>query len=307
MLSKISFPFEQTKLRVAVMIPTRLLCTWFTVIFYTSLSATLTWLSRLCWVIFWCWKLDDKLCRAVIDDISCIILMIRFHIFGVTHRNVSAISMTENSVNSTASEHYAQRCESLGRNHDPCESTGGLNVIFLSRQVTDLANKDRNTINTTQPHTDFGSRNQELFSTNSLQSAISHKPINWTKHWYRYKSNKTTDDSQPNTTWYLKQCLYVPVVLFDLCDHCDQAKHVLVWATTEVMNWISLNYSPVITTGSHCIYQCSSDHASMNPYERAEIVINVHFHTSGAEEWSSALLWIKPILLITICKEEYSI
>ena len=86
--------------------------------------------------------------------------MIRFHIFGVAHRNVSAVSMTEYSVNSTASEHYAQRCESLGRNHDPCESTGGLNVIFLPRQVTDLANKDRNTINTTQPHTDFGSRNQ---------------------------------------------------------------------------------------------------------------------------------------------------
>ena len=142
MLSKISFHFEQTKLRVAVMIPTRLLCTWYIVNFYTTVLATLTRLSRLCRVIFWCWKLDDKLCRAVIDDISCIILMIRFHIFGVAHRNVSAVSMTENSVNSTASEHYAQRCESLGRNHDLCESTGGLNVIFLSRQVTDLANKD---------------------------------------------------------------------------------------------------------------------------------------------------------------------
>ena len=44
------------------------------------------------------------------------------------------------------------------------------------------------------------------------------------------------DDSQPMTTWYLKQCIYVPVVLFDLCDHCGEVKHVLVWATTEVMN-----------------------------------------------------------------------
>ena len=131
MLSNFSFHFEQTKLRVAVMIVTRLLCTWYAVIFYTSLSATLTRLSRLCRVIFWCWQLDDKLCRAVIDDISCTILMIRFHIFGVTHWNVSTVSMTENSLYSTASEHYAQHCESLGRNHDPCESTRGLECNFF--------------------------------------------------------------------------------------------------------------------------------------------------------------------------------